>query len=847
MGKRLMTMAIVNEWTQHSHGITTYDVAAGVAAHEIGHQLEVRTHYHDFRWHPGYNRDSITPWCVMGGSPHRNHFIGWAKAERGWIPGWRIGGPLYPRVKMIGPPSTSDIDTTVTLTPLEVVAGGAQIIGIPLTSLGSPPRFLGYVVENRQLMAGDGLIPSKGVLISLVDESPHIGPGRRCVVMDDSDHPGLLNEAPLEVGDSFSDVTHNLTITVVRAQANNYNVRIQYKPLPVKKPDMMITPWNAPPWETPDIWIDSEKNGWSTFKYTDPGTGKPVGNGDDAWVDHVNRVWVRVHNIGQGVASNVRVRLLSNEPPGMGAAGAKWAYRGTVVFPSIIGGASVENWFKWKPTVGKHTCLKAVIEHLPGEVSTIDNLAQENVTHFETSSSSPYEPVALTIRVNNPFETEPTRVRNHVRDIPEGWVVEIDPLDMVLPPGGHDWVTCTLWPSGTSERPLPGPLEDLYQPGYVGKPKVEALAPYADTYIPIGGVDLWTHLVLRTQLSMQCDAGGQQVYISGHLTPAQANTKIAIEFTAYGTREVRFATTDQAGHYSGTFALTTAGPWRSQAFYMGDEMRASAQSGSCRFALEGLQASPRPRPTRVLRQFQENLYDKLVDIAPDGSIIPQLAQAYEISEDEREYLFVLRENAFFHNGEPVTSEAIRANFAEPMVLCGGQERPPLAEIVPLEDIRILDERELLVVLRAPQEGFLQQLCGVEGMIVSPASWAEECVGSGPFRLVEWQPDQVARFHAFEAYWAGPPALRELTFVAIPEEAARAEMLLAGEIQMMLGSDPDVFAELHAAEGFTTCGAPTEYLAAVVPCPWELECFPDGCVRFEYLRCIELLDVAVPGL
>ncbi|MFC1766897.1 CARDB domain-containing protein, partial [Planctomycetota bacterium] len=617
VGKRLMTLAVVNEWVQHSHGITTFDVAASVMAHELGHQLDVRTHYHDFRWDPGYKRDSITPWGIMGLSPGLNHFIGWAKAERGWIPGWRVGGWQYPRVRMVGPPAGSDVDTTITLTPQEVVTGGVQIIGVPLTALGTPAQFLGYVIENRRQIMGDGLLPQEGVLITLVDESPHIGPGRRCIVMDDPDHPRLLTQAPLEVGDSLSDATHNLTITVVSESANNYNIRIRYKRPPVKKPDLKITPWNAPPWETPDIWIDSQENGWGTYKHTDASTGKPAGNGDDAWVGHNNRVYIRVHNIGPGPASNVRVRLLCNEPPGMGAAGPKWTYCGTVVIPSIAAKATVENWVNWRPTVGKHTCLRAVIENQPGELSTTNNEAQENVAHFETSSSSPYQPVTLTMRVSNPFKHDPTPVRTHVRDIPEGWAVEVDPEHMLLMPDGDEWVTCTLYPSGPPDRPISGSLEDLYQPGYIGKPKIEALAPYADTFIPIGGVDLWTNLVLRTELSMFCDPGGDDVYIGGQLIPGLANAKITLEFTAHGIQELRYATTDSSGHFSGTYRLGFAGPWRAQGHYAGNGTYGMSKSSSCRFDMEGLPETPPPGPILALPQFNRNLYDKLVDRDPN--------------------------------------------------------------------------------------------------------------------------------------------------------------------------------------------------------------------------------------
>ena len=76
----------------------------------------------------------------------------------------------------------------------------------------------------------------------------------------------------------------------------------------------MITPWGAPPYSTPDIWLDSERNGWDVYRYTD-GAGNPTGQGDDAWVNHDNRVYVRVHNLGPGLATDVRVQVYINSPP----------------------------------------------------------------------------------------------------------------------------------------------------------------------------------------------------------------------------------------------------------------------------------------------------------------------------------------------------------------------------------------------------------------------------------------------------------------------------------------------------------------------------------------------------
>jgi hypothetical protein len=75
--KRLMSLSIINEWTDdHAYGLP-FDTAGSVLAHELGHHLHLKTHYADVAWFPsGIIRDQLTPWDVMGLSPGMNHFLG---------------------------------------------------------------------------------------------------------------------------------------------------------------------------------------------------------------------------------------------------------------------------------------------------------------------------------------------------------------------------------------------------------------------------------------------------------------------------------------------------------------------------------------------------------------------------------------------------------------------------------------------------------------------------------------------------------------------------------------------------------------------------------------------------
>lgn len=531
---RLMTMALANEWLPNTVGLP-FDEGASVIAHELGHQLGAPTHYGGIFVGTAV-RDTITPWDIMGLSPTLNHFLGYPKADRGWV-------PAGPRIVTVGPPVAAPLDQTITLRPLEQTTALPQVIRIPFTS-GSP--FVGYMVENRRQINGDELLPSQGVLISAVDESPNSV--IRAFVMEDPSDPLNLDQAPLEVAEAFTDATRNLTVTVLSQNGDNYDVRVQYAPSATTF-DPAITPWGAPPWETADIWIDSQRNMFDTYLYTD-GSGNPIGNGDDAWVDHDNRVYVRVDNKGTGTATNVRVQVYVNSPPGMGDAGPNWDYLGTFVIPSIAGGGNGRGFILWHPTVAAHTCIKAVILDTPGELLTSNNVAQENVTHFDTSPSSPYEPVHLEATVFNPFDTD-LPIRIHVNDVPYGWAVVTDPPQMVLPPRGRHPVHVTVHPSGfppheadgspsaptrTKKQDCPPDvkwdphrLRETMRIGFIGRPKVEAQMPFYDTFVPIGGIDVWTHLARETRLTCRV-AGLKQMVDTGldrairdALAPPKAN------------------------------------------------------------------------------------------------------------------------------------------------------------------------------------------------------------------------------------------------------------------------------------------------------------------------------------
>jgi M6 family metalloprotease-like protein len=567
-GQRVMSLSVVNEWVA-SYAGEIGDAAAAVVGHEIGHQLDLQTHYGDVRFGP-VTRDTVTPWDIMGLSPFQRHFLGWAKQQRGWL------GSA--RVQTVGAPTTPAlIDQTITVKPLEsTTTSGTQLIRVPFSNAAP---FSGLVVENRQATNGDEQIPSSGILLSLVDESPNVWYGFKDIVIDDASAPGDNNQAPLVVGQGYADPGYGINVDVTGQSGANFNVRVRYQ-MPANRPDPAITPWGAPPWETPDIWIDSEKNGWDTYRYRDA-AGNPTGQGDDAWVNHANRVYVRIRNLGTQAATNVRVQVFVNQPPGMGDAGPDWAPIGAIIFPSVpAGGAPVQDFVLWTPSVGSHTCLRAVIDDQAGELSATNNAAQENVALFETSTGSPWEPIETKLQVFNPHQDEKTVASIVVRDVPDGWGVIIDPPEVELEPGGSGWVYFAAYPAGPpdlEDERLRATLEK-YQPGFIGKPSIVAMVPYADTWVPIGGVDAWVHLVERTDLELKAFGEKDEVVVTGMIRPPVPEGVIAIDGQdGEGNAQVWHVRANGDGYFEERLQVKTR--LRSiQAVFAGDDIHRSAES-----------------------------------------------------------------------------------------------------------------------------------------------------------------------------------------------------------------------------------------------------------------------------
>lgn len=90
------------------------------------------------------------------------------------------------------------------------------------------------------------------------------------------------------------------------------------------------------------------------------------------------------------------------------------------------------------------------------------------------------------------------------------------------------------------------------------------------------------------------------------------------------------------------------------------------------------------------------------------------------------------------------------------------------------------------------------------------SWldfARKPVGTGPYKVVDFKPDNVLVLEAHEDYWGGKPPVKNLRFVVVPEVASRVNGLLSGEYDFITDVPPDQIATVESNADFEVVGGP----------------------------------------
>lgn len=199
----------------------------------------------------------------------------------------------------------------------------------------------------------------------------------------------------------------------------------------------------------------------------------------------------------------------------------------------------------------------------------------------------------------------------------------------------------------------------------------------------------------------------------------------------------------------------------------------------------------------ILSQVYEPLIWLRPGIDPDTIYHPGLATSWEGSEDATEYTFHLREDVIFHDGTPLTAEAVKISF-DHIVDPATQSRSTIGALGPYDHSEVIDDYTVKIVFSEPNGAFLNNVASALFSPSSPtalaaagADYGLHPVGTGPYRFKEWVVNDHVTLERNPDYaWGsptfantGPGNFDELIFRIIPEASTRVNALKTGEVDL----------------------------------------------------------------
>lgn len=192
-------------------------------------------------------------------------------------------------------------------------------------------------------------------------------------------------------------------------------------------------------------------------------------------------------------------------------------------------------------------------------------------------------------------------------------------------------------------------------------------------------------------------------------------------------------------------------------------------------------------PDRVTSDTSElylpPIYDTLIYVTPDGEYQGQLAESFELVDDNMALELTLIDGWTFHDGTPFDAEAVKLNLDRHRTLDGGYNVPDLAGVT---DVQVVDDSTVRIVTKDGAAGLVAVLARTAGMMMSPAVFDDPAQalmptgGSGAFRLVEYRQGDRAIYEAVEDYWDPTnQCVAGLVITALGDDSARLNAVLTG--------------------------------------------------------------------
>ncbi len=209
-----------------------------------------------------------------------------------------------------------------------------------------------------------------------------------------------------------------------------------------------------------------------------------------------------------------------------------------------------------------------------------------------------------------------------------------------------------------------------------------------------------------------------------------------------------------------------------------------------------------------------HIYDYLVDVTPENTIAPRLAKSWTVSEDGLVYTFQLEEGVTFHDGSPFSAKDVVWTFDR---LRNPDSGYPTADLYAnIESIEATGELEVTFKLKQSNPFFLFDLSDNHALMLKEnTADATKFNGTGPFKVVEYSPEDRLILEANEAYFVeGQPKLKGVEILFFADLTAMVDALRGGQVDLVMSLSTDLYSSLQGEPDITLLDTPTNLFDVV---------------------------------
>ena len=183
-----------------------------------------------------------------------------------------------------------------------------------------------------------------------------------------------------------------------------------------------------------------------------------------------------------------------------------------------------------------------------------------------------------------------------------------------------------------------------------------------------------------------------------------------------------------------------------------------------------------------------HMFERLIELTPDAKRVPGLATEWGPVSDTV-WEVKLRKGVTFHDGTPLTAKDVVFSFTRVMEGVPNSPGPYTGATKGIEKIEAKDDYTIVIHTKGVypnlavdiQDLFIVSEKHGKGAKTADYTRGTAMIGSGPYKFVEWIPDDRVKMTRNDNYWGGKPTWDNVTVKFVKSGPARVAALLAGDV------------------------------------------------------------------